>query len=163
MTGFHFYPPSDTEQNQLMKLHQLFLLNNNMGSVWCDIIILVLSSAYLHFTEYDQLTCTENVILHSFLHYLPYIIIYNLSTPIMIMDVVNKAVKYFYILILIYVIYPLHSKSHTYNIRGYVTTCYHILIMYHIFLATYLVYILFLILCENCPLTSKMGRCWNTL
>ena len=45
----------------------LFWLNNNIGSVWCDIIILVLSSVYLHFNEYDQLTCSENVIHHSFL------------------------------------------------------------------------------------------------
>ena len=45
----------------------LFWLDNNMGIVWCDIIILVLSSAYLHFTEYDQLTCSQNVIHHSFL------------------------------------------------------------------------------------------------
>ena len=45
----------------------LFWLNNNMDIVWCDIIIFVFSSAYLHFTEYDQLAWSQNVIHNSFL------------------------------------------------------------------------------------------------
>ena len=45
----------------------LFWINNSMGSEWCDMIILVLSSSYLQFTEYDQLKCSQNVIHHSFL------------------------------------------------------------------------------------------------
>ena len=141
----------------------LLWLNPIMGSVLCGITLSISWSVYLHFTDQAQLACSQ--CHQSFISAcIPlYHNIYPMHNNHAHTYHLQYSVYSCYVLILISKISPFRLEIHTYRLRKNMTTFFHTLIIYNIFLVAYFVYILFLLVCDNFLLTPKMERCWNPL